>query len=109
MSYHHLPAFTPPKELIGSGGGSMVKPLSMIDLYCRACKRSVEFRRTDFPDVPSWVARIEHDKCNLCDDGGFSAEHWLTEDGLEPDPDTMPKANDPLSPSDDPGGERGEM
>lgn len=65
-----------------------------IELYCRCCKRAADFNRTDFPDVPNWVARIEHDKCNLCDDGGRSAEHWLTADGREPDPDTMPTLND---------------
>lgn len=69
----------------------------MIELHCRKCERSVEFRRTDFPDVPAWVARIEHDKCNICDDGDRSAEHWMTEDGKEPDPDTMPTVHDGAS------------
>lgn len=63
--------------------------VDMIELHCRCCKRSVDFRRTDFPDVPEWVARIEHDKCNICDDGDFSAEHWMDADGREPDPDAM--------------------
>lgn len=60
-----------------------------IELHCRKCKRSSDFRRTDFPDVPAWVARIEHDKCNICDDGGRSEEHWIAADGTAPDPDTM--------------------
>lgn len=61
----------------------------MIELHCRKCKRSSDFRRSDFADVPAWVARIEHDKCNTCDDGDRSAEHWMTEDGREPDPMEM--------------------
>lgn len=65
-----------------------------IQLYCRKCKRSIDFQRAEFPDVPSWVARIEHDKCNICDDGGFSAEHWIDEAGKEPDPEMMPSIHD---------------
>lgn len=57
----------------------------MIELHCRKCKRSVDFQRAQFPDVPAWVARIEHDKCNICDDGDFAAEHWMDADGHEPD------------------------
>lgn len=64
----------------------------MISLHCRKCNRSVEFQRESFPDVPDWVARIEHDKCNLCDDGDRSAEHWIAEDGSEPDPKYGPEA-----------------
>ena len=58
----------------------------MVELHCRKCLRSVEFSRSSFPDVPAWVARIEHDKCNICDDGDRSAEHWIDAAGNEPDP-----------------------
>lgn len=57
-----------------------------IELHCRTCGRSTEFGREVYSDVPAWVVRIEHDKCNECDDGGFSAEHWIAADGSEPDP-----------------------
>ena len=61
----------------------------MMPLHCRKCGRGTEFPRDCFDDVPLWVARIEHDKCNLCDDGDFSAEHWIAADGSEPDPNAM--------------------
>lgn len=70
----------------------------MVILHCRKCKRSVDFPRSSFPDVPTWVARIEHDKCNICDDGDRSAEHWIDADGRESDPDAMiqlPAASSP--------------
>lgn len=70
------------------GFATSIPDAGMIKLHCRTCRRSVEFRRADFPDVPSWVARIEHDMCNICDDGDRSEEHWIDVDGTEPDPNT---------------------
>lgn len=69
--------------------------LAMVELHCRKCRRSVEFQRSCYPDVPSWVARIEHDKCNLCDDGDRSQEYWIAADGTTPDPDQMALAQEP--------------
>lgn len=80
------------KNEAGSAVHLLSKDLNwaMVELHCRCCKRSVDFCRTAFPDVPGWVARIEHDKCNICDNGDFSAEHWIAADGSTPDPDAMP-------------------
>jgi len=76
-----------------------------IELHCRTCGRSTEFGREVYSDVPAWVVRIEHDKCNECDDGGFSAEHWIAADGSEPDPlemERLAKAPIVLIDADDP-------
>lgn len=62
-----------------------------LTLHCRKCKRSIQFRRDSYPDIPSWVARVEHDKCNICDDGDRSEEHWLDAEGRTPDPWEMEK------------------
>lgn len=68
-------------------------PGAVLPMLCRKCMRTMNLVRAETPDVPAWVARIEHDKCDRCDDGDRSAEHWIAADGSEPDPMTGPASS----------------
>lgn len=54
-----------------------------IKLFCRQCKRSMDYERSIDPSIPAVVVKIEQGMCDQCWNGDFDDETWFDARGRE--------------------------